>query len=282
MMEALWPILFAVFVWWFSTGLVLLLDGLPRTTFRWSHLISSALAVMALVGLHRTAGQTDVASAYCAFTCALLVWGWHELSFLTGWVTGPRRQELSAGAKGWKRFSEGTQTLLWHELAILATGVLIAALTWGEANQVGMGTFAVLWLMRISAKLNVFYGVRNLSLQFLPPHLRYLGSYFRKRSMNMVFPFVVTAATVVAVMLVRDALAQPAGSAAAIGAWLVGTLLVLAIVEHWLLVLPLEATALWRWAMHKPSSSRAASVVKPVALTSEMTLDSDDKLLHAR
>jgi putative photosynthetic complex assembly protein 2 len=282
MMEALWPILFAVFVWWFSTGLVLLLDGLPRTTFRWSHLISSALTVMALVGLHRTAGQTDVASAYCAFTCALLVWGWHELSFLTGWVTGPRQQELSAGAQGWRRFSEATLTLLWHELAILATGVLIAVLTWGEANQVGMGTFAVLWFMRISAKLNVFLGVRNLSLQLLPLHLRYLGSYFRKRAMNLLFPFVVTAATVVAVMLVREALAQPAGSAAAIGAWLVSTLLVLAIVEHWLLVLPLEATALWRWAMRQPSSSQAASVVKPVALTSEMTLDSDDKLLHAR
>jgi putative photosynthetic complex assembly protein 2 len=277
MSDALWPILFAVFIWWFSTGLVLLLDGLPRTTFRWSHLLSSVLAVMALVGLHRAAGQTDVASAYCAFTCALLVWGWHELSFLTGWVTGPRQRALDAGARGWQRFVQATATLLWHELAILATGVLIAALTWGEANQVGTATFAVLWLMRISAKLNVFLGVRNLSLQLLPAHLRYLGSYFRRRAMNLLFPWVVTAATVVAVVLVHEALAQPAGSAAAAGAWLVSTLLVLAIVEHWLLVLPLEATALWRWAMHG-SSSQAAPVVEPVAVT----LDSDDQLLHAR
>ena len=124
MMDALWPILFAVFVWWFSTGLVLLLDGLPRTTFRWSHFISSVLAVMALVGLQRSAAQTDVGSAYCAFTCALLVWGWHELSFLTGWVTGPRQAELSAGARGWQRFVEATLTLLWHELAILAAAYL--------------------------------------------------------------------------------------------------------------------------------------------------------------
>lgn len=277
MSQAVWPIVFAVFIWWFSTGLVLLLDNLPRTTFRWSHLISSALAVMALAGLHRTAGLTDVASTYCAFTCALLVWGWHELSFLTGWVTGPRQCDLEAGARGWKRFVQATQTLIWHELAILATGVLIATLTWGEANQVGTATFAVLWFMRISAKLNVFLGVRNLSLQFLPPHLRYLGSYFRKRAMNVLFPFVVSAATAVAVLLVREALSQPPGSAEAIGAWLVTTLLVLAIVEHWLLVLPLEATALWRWAMHKPTS-QAAPVVEPVAVT----LDSDDKLFHAR
>ncbi len=281
MSEALWPILFAVFVWWFSTGLILLLDGLPRTTFRWSHLISSALAVMALVGLHRTAGQGDVASAYCAFTCALLVWGWHELSFLTGWITGPRQQVLDAGATGWRRFVQATQTLIWHELAILATGALIVALTWGGANQVGTATFAVLWLMRISAKLNVFLGVRNLSLQFLPPHLRYLGSYFRQRAMNLLFPFAVSAATLAAAWLVHKALAQPPGSAGAVGGWLVITLLVLAIVEHWLLVLPLEATALWRWAM-RDASSRTAPVVEPVALLPEMALDNDDKLLHAR
>lgn len=277
MTEALWPILFAVFVWWFSTGLVLLLDGLPRTTFRWSHLISTSLAVMALVGLQRTASQGDVGSAYCAFTCALLVWGWHELSFLTGWVTGPRQRPLDAGARGWRRFVQATATLIWHELAILATGLLIVVLTWGGPNQVGTATFGVLWAMRISAKLNVFLGVRNLSIQLLPVHLRYLGSYFRQRAMNLLFPFVVSTATAVAVLLVDHALVQTPGSAAAVGAWLVTALLVLAIVEHWLLVLPLEATALWRWALHD-SSSRAAPVVEPVAVT----LDNDDKLLHAR
>lgn len=281
MSDALWPILFAVFIWWFSTGLILLLDGLPRTTFRWSHLLSTALAVMALVGLQRSAAQADVASAYCAFTCALLVWGWHELSFLTGWVTGPRQQPLEAGAAGWQRFVQATQTLIWHELAILATGALIVLLTWGAPNQVGAATFAVLWVMRISAKLNVFLGVRNLSLELLPPHLRYLGSYFRQRSMNLLFPFAVTAATLAAAWLVHKALAQPVGSAGAVGGWLVITLLVLAIVEHWLLVLPLEATALWRWAMRN-SSSRAAPAVEPVAHLPEMALDSDDKLLHAR
>ena len=30
---------------------------------------------------------------------------------------------------------------------------------------------------------------------------------------------------------------------------LVGTLLVLAIVEHWLLVIPMQPQSLWRWAL---------------------------------
>ena len=92
MFELVIPVLFAIFIWWFSTGVVLLLNGMPRTTFRWSVLISSALALTALYGLLHTAGTLSVVNAYCAFTCALLVWGWHELTFLTGWLTGPRQQ----------------------------------------------------------------------------------------------------------------------------------------------------------------------------------------------
>jgi putative photosynthetic complex assembly protein 2 len=57
--------------------------------------------------------------AYCAFTCALLVWGWHELSFLTGWITGPRRAPARP-ARGLARFVQAVQAILWHELAILA------------------------------------------------------------------------------------------------------------------------------------------------------------------
>ncbi|HEY6134664.1 MAG TPA: putative photosynthetic complex assembly protein PuhE [Rubrivivax sp.] len=270
------PVLFAVFVWWFSTGVVLLLDGLPRTTFRWSHLLSTLLAAGAFVGLAHTAAQTTPAGAYCAFTCALLLWGWHELSFLTGWVTGPRKQRATPGARGSARFVQAVQAILWHELAILASGLVLVALTWGEPNQVGTATFVVLWLMRISAKLNVFLGVRNLSTELLPPHLAYLGSYFRRRPMNLLFPLVVTAATAVAVLMAAQALGHPGASAGAAGGLLVTTLLVLGILEHWLLVLPLEATALWRWAMR--DKTRPAQPRQPFSLESEV----DESLSHAR
>lgn len=241
--------LFAVFIWWFSTGLILLLDNLPRGTFRWSLVISSVVAVLALVGLSHTAGLASVAGTYCAFTCALLVWGWHELSFLTGWITGPRRQPLQAGAAGWPRFMQAVQAILWHELAILAVGVLIVALTWGEPNQTGTATFLVLWAMRTSAKLNLYFGVRNLSEEFLPPHLSYLQSYFRRRAMNGFFPFAVAAACAVLAWWVVQALGDDTPPIQALGLTLVGTMMALAILEHALLVLPVNATALWRWAM---------------------------------
>ncbi len=285
MLHVALPVAFAIFVWWFSTGIVLLLDGLPRTTFRWSHVLSSLLALGAFAGLAHTAGQTTPAGAFCAFTCALLVWGWHELSFLTGWVTGPRKEPASEGARGWLRFTQAVQVVWWHELAILVSAAAVATITWNAPNQVGLGTFLVLWLMRISAKLNVFLGVRNLSEQLLPAHLRYLASYFRKRAMNLLFPFAVSAATAVAVWMVAEAMDHVPGSARATGMWLVTTLLVLAIVEHWLLVLPLEATALWRWALNsarrQPTPALPGSVAAP-APVSAVPLDTDEKLLHAR
>ena len=72
------PVGFAIFIWWFSTGLVLLLDNMPRTTFRWSVLIASVLAAAALVDLSHSAGRTSVAGAFSAFPSHLMVWAWHD------------------------------------------------------------------------------------------------------------------------------------------------------------------------------------------------------------
>jgi putative photosynthetic complex assembly protein 2 len=217
------------------------------------------LAATALYGLSHTAGTLSVVNAYCAFTCALLVWGWHELTFLTGWLTGPRQQPCTA-ASGWPRFSQALAAILWHELGILAGGLAIAAITWNAANQVGLWTFLVLWVMRTSAKLNLFFGVRNLSEEFLPPHLTYMGSYFKRRPMNAFLPVCIVLSTVALVLIALRAMNIESTPAASVGLILVGTMLAMAILEHFLLVLPLSSTAMWRWAMRNrtPLVTRAA------------------------
>jgi len=284
--------LFAVFIWWFSTGIVLLLNGMQRRAYKFSLFTSSALAVAALVALDHTANQTTTAAIYCAFTCALLVWGWHELSFLTGWITGPRTtalpDEYRQGHEG-RRFIESVRAILWHELGILAVGALIIAMTWGAPNQVGTWTFIVLWSMRTSAKLNLFLGVRNLSEEFLPPHLAYLSSFFRRRAMNLLFPFVVSAASAVLAWMVMLALEPSADATTVLGLTLVGTMLALAILEHWMLVLPVPTTALWRWAMAKrqPAPAREAppdpsSPAHAHPATGGISPDKNEQLLHAR
>ena len=42
MLEYGLPVLYALFVWWFSTGVIIYLDGLPVRTFRWSMLGATA------------------------------------------------------------------------------------------------------------------------------------------------------------------------------------------------------------------------------------------------
>jgi putative photosynthetic complex assembly protein 2 len=272
---------FAIFIWWFSTGIVILLNRMSRTAVTMSLVISSALGVVALAGLSHTAQQTGVMGAYCAFTCALLAWGWNELSFLTGWITGPQKTSILKSTTGWPRFAASFNAVVWHELAILLVGLAIVIITWDAPNQVGTGTYLVLWVMRTSAKLNLFFGVRNLSEEFLPAHLSYLQSFFKRRRMNAFFPFAVVSA-IACLWLLIDFANQPMTTPAqVVGAVLVGTMLALAIAEHFMLVLPLDTTALWRWAIRKHHSKETLAAfdghVPPVL---PAHLDSNDKSLQ--
>jgi hypothetical protein len=272
---------FAIFIWWFSTGIVILLNRMSQTAITLSLVISSLLGMGALVGLAHTANQTGVTGAYCAFTCALLAWGWNELSFLTGWITGPQKTAILKSTSGWPRFVASFNAVVWHEIAILIVGLAILVITWNAPNQVGTGTYLVLWIMRTSAKLNLFFGVRNLSEAFLPKHLAYLESFFKRRRMNAFFPFAVASAGACLWLLV-DFLNQPMVTPAqGVGTVLVGTMLALAIVEHFMLVLPIDTTALWRWAIQKQQSKKNSAAFEtqvPAVLSTH--LDSHDKSLQ--
>ncbi len=248
MLDLALPALFAVFLWWFSTGLVIYLDRLPRHTFRWSLLGASLLVALALVGLARSAADPAPAAAYLGFACSLVLWAWLELSFYTGLVTGPRRRRCAPGCSGWAHFGHALQASLYHELASLALAALVVAVSWGAPNPVGLWTFLLLWALHQSARLNVFLGVRNLDEEFLPEHLHFIGGFVTRRSMNPLFPVSVTLATAAVVLLGRQAwLAEP-GSTEAVGATLLTALAVLGLLEHALLMLPLSMAALWRWA----------------------------------
>jgi predicted benzoate:H+ symporter BenE len=101
---------------------------------------------------------------------------------------------------------------------------------------------------------------------------------------------VVTAATALAVYVVDAALTAPEASPAATGAWLVATMLVMGILEHWLLVLPLEATVLWRWALRERpvppvslpgTSATVLGSLEPTPV-SVSAVPPHEQLLHAR
>lgn len=243
------PVLYTLFVWWFSTGVILYLDGLPKWTFKWTMLFTTLVLGLALCGLAVTSDDKRPTGAYLAFSCAVLVWAWQEVAFLLGYVTGSRRTPCPPGATGWRRAGYALQAVLHHEIALLVLGGLVLAVTWGGANQTGLCTFAILWLMRQSAKLNVFLGVRNLNEGFLPAHLKYLQTYFRRAPMNALFPVSVVLATWLAVLVWQGAFASGIGRYEATASTFIATLLSLAILEHWFLVLPMPSELLWNWGL---------------------------------
>lgn len=260
------PILYVVFLWWFSTGLILYLDGLPRHTYRWSMLGATLLGGAALYGLIHASRMNTLTGTCMAFTAAIILWGWVEMSFLMGLITGPRRDRCPEGAQGMRRFIYALQAILHHEFALVAAAATVFLATWGAPDKTGLYTFLILWIMRTSTKLNVFLGVRNLNEEWLPDHLRYLESYFRKRPMNLLFPVSVTLSTVAAVLILDRALDPLASSGEVTGALFLATLMILAILEHWFLVLPLPSQALWQWAMRsrQPEEAHFRPIYPPI------------------
>ncbi len=259
MLTFLLPVVYALFVWWFSTGLIIYLDGLPGRTFRYTFWGTTALLAVGLVGLALTKNDTSVMGAYLAFTFGTLAWGWQEVSFYLGYVTGPRKEPCPETCGGIRHFGHAVQTSLYHELAIIGFSVVVVALTWGGANQVGTWTFFIMWWMHQSAKLNVFFGVRNLNEEFLPEKLQFLRSFLKKRGMNSFFPISVTVSTIITVILFQQAFAPGTSEFTQVAYTFLAFLMALAILEHWFLVLPLPGT-LWDWGLRSRKQATPADV----------------------
>ena len=243
------PPIYAAFVWWFSTGAVLLLVGRAGRFAMLRALLCGSMLAGSLVGLALGAGDTSVGGAYTAFTCTILLWGAQEIAFLAGWLTGPRPEPCPAGVSGGKRLSLALQAILYHEFSLLACGAAVSALTWNGANQVALWTFAALWVLRQSAKINLFLGVPVTNDELMPDAVRYLKTFFARKPVGAFFPISVTLAIAVLVIMIQRIVEVAATPFDIVGLTLVSTLFALGVVEHWFMLLPLPAITLWGWGM---------------------------------
>ena len=250
----LWmPLAFSIAVWWLSTGIILrLVDGTgPARETRALALASLALG-LGLAGVVFTRDLITPVGAYLAFVSVLLVWSWQEITFLVGLVTGPNRQPCPE-VKGWARAWHAFRAIAHHEAALALLGAAVILPSWDAPNPVAAQTFLVLWAMRLSAKLNLFLGVKNFYESFLPPSLHYLLTYFSRRSFNLFFPISLALSVLAAVLFWEQAWF---GESAydVVASSLLASLLALAIIEHLLLVLPIRPERLWRWAWVRQGS----------------------------
>jgi putative photosynthetic complex assembly protein 2 len=230
-------IAFVVLLWGISTAVIFYLDSLPVRTFPYSMAAATAVVGLCLVAIWWWREDATVLAVGMSFAAGLLIWGWTEMALYMGYVTGPRKHRCPAGCSGPAHFGHAVSANLWHELLVVA----LAGLIWVTDNQTALWCFVMLWLMHLSARLNVFLGVRNVSEEFVPENMEVLKGFLRRRNMNWLFPFSVTALVWLVYAL--------ATSASGFEATMAATLAAIGLLEHVLLMLPLPIEKIFRWSL---------------------------------
>lgn len=244
-MDVVIPVVGGLFAWWFGTGLLFVLARASNRSDP-SALMAGATVVALAAGVAVLALRpvdTPVGAA-TGFAMAVLLWGWHEFAFLSGVVTGPERRPCPPQLQGWARFRFGFASVSHHELALAATVVILGVASWGAANPSAFLAFTVLWAMRISAKLNLFFGVPFPNRHLFPPRLQHLSALVPQRRPGSFYWGSMVAITTATVALFMAAFSAGTG-ADRVTFLLAGTLAALAVLEHLAMVIPLRLEGLW-------------------------------------
>lgn len=242
----------AIFSWWLFTGVILLVvrlgdrfDTSVRTSLCWA---SFPIALLGVWGMMSTAHLASLGAVYGAFLSALLIWGWIEFAFLTGVITGPNRTECPKDINELERFIRAWGTLAYHEIALLVALLLVIFVTWGATNTFGAWTFIILYGARVFAKLNLYFGVPRVNVEFIPKALTHLISHFKIAALNWFFPLSVTLLTFALGCWVERIFASSSVEEIT-GFTLLAAMTSMALLEHWVMVLPVPDARLWRWML---------------------------------
>ena len=252
-------VLIAFFAWWMSTGTILVVVRMADRRGNGSHLkftvFSLIILLLGLWGYRSSLSTSDMSATYIAFFSALAIWGWIELAFLFGVITGPNKQNAPKGLSEWERFLRAWGTVAYHELLLFSVLIWIVSIGWGQENMVGLWTFIILYFARISAKLNLYFGVPRVNTEFIPEKLMHLPSHFRQSDLNQFFPIAVTILTFTVAYWIECVFFSNVTSEK-VGYSLLAALSTLALVEHWLMVVPLPDAKLWRWMLPASNTIR--------------------------
>ncbi|ACF15054.1 photosynthetic complex assembly protein 2 [Chloroherpeton thalassium ATCC 35110] len=235
--------LYSLAIWWISTAVIIYFNFQPVVRLAF-FLTSLTLAIISAFMTVKYRDDESIMGTYITFTGALFVWGFVEVSFYTGYIVGPPVRPLFTIGPSWEAFHKAVHRSIYHEMLIMTLGLTALWLFRKAKNKFGLYTFFILWFAHQSCKLNVFFGVSNTGSEFIPDTVSDMAQFMTVTSMNWLFPFSISLNTIVAYKFIRHVkdLAKPAWQR--IGYILVGMMALLALVEHWLLVLPLNES-LW-------------------------------------
>ncbi|MGQ9549826.1 MAG: DUF3623 family protein [Roseiflexus sp.] len=240
------PFVYVVLVLSVAVVLPAIADRLSSGAFSWSYGMATVAVVGALVALAWIRDDLSLRGVYMAHLCAMVVWIWLEIGC---------RVYVRAGMR---RLGFARRSALWQEIAWVFPAAGIVALTWGGANQWGVGAFLLAWCGHLSMRLTAYAAshARDGGPLFWPPW--FAVGLPPAQVLSAIFPLSVTALTSVCVWFVADALVYGLNTSAGVGAALLAAQSAVAVVALWLDVLPANVwvrrvAQMWRGAHVSPT-----------------------------
>jgi putative photosynthetic complex assembly protein 2 len=228
--------------WWLATGAIVAVER-NDTTRLIGVLVATWLMVLAGVMAIRVRDDTSPRGALLGFAVGSLAWLWVSALLYAGVIVGPSvpvPPELGQ-APSIPLALRAIVATGWHDLLALATigGLYLIP----GRNPLAWQTLGLFWIVQQVAKVNVFVGVVNNGIHFLPPRLAFLTAFFGPTRLHPLLPVSIVAAAVVAGWLIRGA----RRAEQRFERWrlaLLSVLVVLAAVEYAVLAIP-DNLPLW-------------------------------------
>lgn len=177
--------------WWLATGIIVALQRNSAT--RWVALVgATALGIFGFRLLLRSRDDRTSAGAERAFLGGALLWLFVAATFYGGWIVGPPLEALTDEGPGLRTAALAIRATAYHEL--LGVALISLAYAIHGRNPVGWVVLAIFWGADQIARVNIFLGVNNPGIQFLPADLAFLGAFFGPpRNSWLLLPTVVAA-----------------------------------------------------------------------------------------
>lgn len=194
--------------WWLATGAIVAVER-NDTTRLIGVLVATWLMVLAGVMAVRVRHDASPRGALLGFAVGSLVWLWVSALLYAGVIVGPSvpvPPELGQ-APSIPLAVRAIVATGWHDLlALAAIGVLYLL---PARNPLAWQTLGLFWTVQQVAKVNVFVGVVNNGIHFLPPRLAFLTVFFGPRRLHPLLIVSIIAAVAAAGWLIRAARHAP-------------------------------------------------------------------------
>ena len=246
----IWLALFVTLsLWWLFTGLTLISVHQSPPVKNLLFGLSTGVAIVCLSAVPYVGGDTSTFAVSVGFLLALLIWAWLELMFLMGVVTGPNTSSAPPGLGLGQKFKMALATMIYHEVIVISVIGLTLFLGGSQpANQIVFFVLLLLWLMRCSTKLNLFFGVRHFNSSWLPERHKHVASYISVGKNSALMAPSASLAAICSMLLFALGFAADE-SPVALNLFLLAWVAALAAVEHVFLMYRVGEEALWRWAV---------------------------------